>query len=82
MDTLIGEGKETPMNIMMEKHLEELAMIEDVDRYWHIPHPVPQEELFENQEAQRSAERNRRRQRPLRRAQQSTAAVLSCVLTG
>jgi len=70
------------MNIMMEKHLEELAMIENVDRYWHIPLPAVQEKPFVDPRAQRSAERNRRRQRHLRRAQPSTDAVLSCGLAG
>lgn len=70
------------MNTMMETQLEVVAMIEDVDRYWHIPLPGSQEEPFDNPGAKRSAERNRRRQRRLRRAQQSTAAVLSCVLAG
>ena len=68
------------MNTMMDTHLEELAMIEDVDRYWHIPLPAVQEEPFVDSGAQRSAEQNRRHQRRLRRAQQSTAAVISCVL--
>jgi hypothetical protein len=68
------------MNTMMETHFEDFALIEDVTQHWHIPLPHSQEDSFEELGAQRSAERNRRRQRCLRRAQRATAAALSCTL--
>ena len=69
------------MNTALESHIEELAMIEDVDRYWHLPLPEFPEDTVNDLGALLSKEKNRRRQRRLRRAQHATAsAAISCAM--